>query len=119
MGLRVNTNIASLTAQRNLGAVTSRLQGNFSRLSSGLRIATASDDAAGLGHLRAHALADPLARQAGRNAQDGVSLVQTAEGALQRDQQQPDPHARARDPGRQRHADDRATARRSTPSSRS
>ena len=55
---------------------------------------------------------------AGRNAQDGVSLVQTAEGALQRDQQQPDPHARARHPGRQRHADDRATARRSTTSSR-
>src|SRR6187402_1754568 len=49
MGLRVNTNIAALTAQRNLGQVTGRLQGNYARLSSGLRIATAADDAAGLG----------------------------------------------------------------------
>ena len=83
MGLRVNTNVASLTAQRNLAAVTGRLQGNFARLSSGLRIATASDDAAGLGisermraQIRSYAVA-------GRNAQDGVSLTQTAEGSLQ------------------------------------
>ena len=83
MGLRVNTNVPSLTAQRNLAAVTGRLQGNFARLSSGLRIATAADDAAGLGvsermrsQIRSYAVA-------GRNAQDGVSLVQTAEGAMQ------------------------------------
>jgi len=83
MGLRVNTNVASLTAQRNLAAVTGRLQGNYARLSSGLRIATASDDAAGLGisermrsQIRSYAVA-------GRNAQDGVSLTQTAEGSLQ------------------------------------
>jgi len=82
MGLRVNTNIASLTAQRNLSSVTSRLQGNYSRLSSGLRIATAADDAAGLG------ISERMRSQirsygaAGRNAQDGISLVQTAEGAL-------------------------------------
>ena len=82
MGLRVNTNIASLTAQRNLGSVSGRLQGNFSRLSSGLRIATAADDAAGL------AISERLRSQTrslavnGRNAQDGISLVQTAEGAL-------------------------------------
>lgn len=82
MGLRVNTNIAAITAQGNLGSITSRLQGNFARLSSGLRIATAADDAAGLGisekmrsQIRSYA-------QAGRNAQDGISLVQTAEGAL-------------------------------------
>ena len=82
MGLRVNTNIASLTAQRNLGSVTTRLQSNYSRLSSGLRIANAADDAAGLGisekmrsQIRSYAVA-------GRNAQDGISLVQTAEGAL-------------------------------------
>ena len=49
MGLRINTNIASMGAQRNLFNVSSRLQGNFSRLSSGLRIASAADDAAGLG----------------------------------------------------------------------
>ena len=82
MGLRVNTNIASLTSQRNLSSVTSRLQGNFARLSSGLRIATAADDAAGLG------ISEKMRSQirgynaAGRNAQDGISLVQTAEGAL-------------------------------------
>ena len=82
MGLRVNTNIASLTAQRNLGSVSGRLSGNFSRLSSGLRIATAADDAAGL------AISEKLRSQIrsfgvnARNAQDGISLVQTAEGAL-------------------------------------
>jgi flagellin len=83
MGLRVNTNVASLTAQRNLGAVTSRLQGNFARLSSGLRIASAADDAAGLGiseRMRAQIRSLTVA---GRNAQDGVSMAQTAEGAMQ------------------------------------
>lgn len=82
MGLRVNTNIAAMTAQRNLGNVSSRLQGNFSRLSSGLRIASASDDAAGLGiseRMRADIRSYGVAA---RNAQDGISLVQTAEGAL-------------------------------------
>jgi flagellin len=83
MGLRVNTNVASLTAQRNLSAVTSRLQGNYARLSSGLRIANASDDAAGLAvseRMRAQIRSFAVA---GRNAQDGVSLTQTAEGSLQ------------------------------------
>jgi flagellin len=82
MGLRVNTNIASLTSQRNLSAVTSRLQGNFSRLSSGLRIATAADDAAGLGISERMRAQIRSFSQAGRNAQDGISLSQTAEGAL-------------------------------------
>jgi len=82
MGLRVNTNIASMTAQRNLFNVSSRLSGNYSRLSSGLRIASASDDAAGL------AISERMRSQirsfgvAARNAQDGISLSQTAEGAL-------------------------------------
>jgi len=83
MGLRVNTNIASLTAQRNLAAVTGRLQGNYARLSSGLRIATASDDAAGLGISERMRSQIRSYEVAGRNAQDGVSLTQTAEGALQ------------------------------------
>jgi len=48
MGLRINTNVASLTAQRHLQSVTDRLRQNYARLSSGLRIATAADDAAGL-----------------------------------------------------------------------
>jgi len=82
MGLRVNTNIASLTAQRNLNVATGRLQGNYARLASGLRIAVAADDAAGL------AISERMRSQirsynvAGRNAMDGVSLAQTAEGAL-------------------------------------
>lgn len=82
MGLRVNTNIASMTAQRNMTTVSARLTGNYSRLSSGLRIATASDDAAGL------SISERMRSQirgfgaAARNTQDGISLVQTAEGAL-------------------------------------
>jgi flagellin len=83
MGLRVNTNVAALTSQRNLASVSGRLSGNFSRLSSGLRIATASDDAAGLGiseRMRAQVRSLSVAS---RNAQDGVSMAQTAEGALQ------------------------------------
>jgi flagellin len=82
MGLRVNTNIISLAAQRNLAAVTNRLEGNFSRLSSGLRITSAADDPAGLGiseRMRAKLMS---IQQASRNGQDGVSLVQTAEGSL-------------------------------------
>jgi flagellin len=82
MGLRVNTNIISLAAQRHLSLVTGRLEGNYQRLASGLRIATASDDPAGLGiSERMRAQLKSLA-QAARNGQDGVSLVQTAEGAL-------------------------------------
>ena len=83
MSLIVNTNVASMAAQRNLAAVSARLAGNFSRLSSGLRIASASDDAAGLGiseRMRAQIRSFSVA---GRNAQDGLSLAQTAEGALQ------------------------------------
>jgi flagellin len=83
MGLRINTNIAALTAQRNLAAVSGRLSGNYARLSSGLRIATAADDAAGLGiseRMKAQIMSYSVA---GRNAQDGTSLAQTAEGALQ------------------------------------
>ena len=82
MGLRVNTNIISLSAQRNLQSVTSRLEGNYQRLASGMRIASAADDPAGLGiSERMRAKLKSLS-QASRNGQDGVSLVQTAEGAL-------------------------------------
>lgn len=82
MGLRVNTNISSLLAQRGLARANRALQGNFRRLSTGLRISTAADDAAGLAiseRLRAQIRS---LDQAGRNANDGISLVQTAEGAL-------------------------------------
>ena len=82
MGLRVNTNVASINAQRNLASVTDRLGASFRRLSTGLRISTASDDAAGL------AISERLRgqirslEQGKRNANDGISYVQTAEGAL-------------------------------------
>ena len=82
MGLRVNTNVTSINAQRNLSAVTGRLSDNFRRLSTGLRISTAADDAAGLAiseRLRSQVRS---IEQAKRNANDGISFVQTAEGAL-------------------------------------
>jgi flagellin len=82
MGLRVNTNVASINAQRNLASVNDALANNFRRLATGLRIATAADDAAGLAiseRLRAQIRS---LDQAKRNANDGISLVQTAEGAL-------------------------------------
>ena len=76
MGLRVNTNVFSLNAQRNLVNVSDRLAGNFARLSSGLRIASASDDAAGLG------ISERMRSQIRSLDQAGFSLVQTAEGSL-------------------------------------
>ncbi len=82
MGLRINTNIASMTAQRSLAQVTDRLAGRYRRLATGLRIATAADDAAGLAiseRLRAQVRSLDQAR---RNAADGISLVQTGEGSL-------------------------------------
>ncbi|MFK7740476.1 MAG: flagellin [Planctomycetota bacterium] len=82
MGLRVNTNVTSINAQRNLSTVSKRLGTNFRRLSTGLRISTAADDAAGLAiseRLRSQVRS---LEQAKRNANDGISLVQTAEGAL-------------------------------------
>jgi len=82
MGLRVNTNVTSINAQRNLASVTDRLSGNYRKLSTGLRISTAADDAAGLAiseRLRSQVRS---LEQSKRNANDGISLVQTAEGAL-------------------------------------
>ena len=82
MGLRVNTNVTSINAQRNLSTVTNRLSGNFRRLSTGLRISTAADDAAGLAISERLRSQIRSVDQAKRNANDGISLVQTAEGAL-------------------------------------
>lgn len=82
MGLRVNTNVASINAQRNTAQVTTRLARNYQRLSTGLRISTAADDAAGLAiseRLRSQVRS---LSQATRNANDGISLVQVGEGAL-------------------------------------
>ncbi len=82
MGLRVNTNTASINAQRNLAGVSTKLGGNFRRLSTGLRISTAADDAAGLAISERLRSQIRSVDQAKRNANDGISLVQTAEGAL-------------------------------------
>lgn len=82
MGLRVNTNIASLNAQRNVARVTERLGVSFQRLSTGLRIATAADDAAGLAISERLRSQIRSLSQASRNANDGISLVQVGEGAL-------------------------------------
>ncbi|WP_456384396.1 flagellin [Desulfolithobacter sp.] len=83
MALTINTNVASLNAQRNLSKTQLDLSRSMERLSSGLRINSAKDDAAGL------AISDRMTaqirglNQAARNANDGISLAQTAEGAMQ------------------------------------
>ena len=82
MGLRINTNIASINAQRNLFNTTMALQKNMERLSSGLRIVRAGDDAAGLAISEGLKSDIRALQQASRNAADGISMVQTAEGAL-------------------------------------
>ena len=82
MGLRVNTNISSIASQRQLSRVTERLNGNYQRLASGSRIASAADDPAGLGiseRMRSKLRSLTVAQ---RNGRDGISLIQTAEGAL-------------------------------------
>jgi flagellin len=82
MPVTIKTNIPSLQAQKNLQRSSAALNASFDRLSSGLRIVTAADDAAGL------AISESMSTQirsftiAERNAQDAVSMVQTAEGAL-------------------------------------
>src|SRR5437764_15225853 len=82
MSLRINTNVEAFNAHRNLQSTESKLAMSMERLSSGYRINRAADDAAGL------AISERLTAQIGgleqaqRNAQDAVSLTQTAEGAL-------------------------------------
>lgn len=82
MSLRINTNVEAFNAHRNLSATSAKMAKSMERLSSGLRINRAADDAAGL------AISEKLRGQIGgldqarRNAQDGISLVQTAEGQL-------------------------------------
>lgn len=82
MSISVLTNVASLNAQRNLSATQSALSASIGRLSSGMRINTASDDAAGLG-ISENLKSDLRSlAQAQRNANDGVSMSQVAEGAM-------------------------------------
>ena len=82
MGMQINTNMAANNAYRNLSNTQNDLSKSLEKLSSGLRINRAADDAAGL------AISEGLRSQIGgltvaaRNAQDGISVVQTAEGGL-------------------------------------
>lgn len=83
MALFVNTNVASINSQRNLTRSTDELSTSFQRLSSGLRVNSAKDDAAGLQiGTRLQTQVNGL-NQGVRNANDGISLAQTAEGALE------------------------------------
>ena len=82
MGLRINTNISALNTQRNLYNNTVQFNKSMEKLSSGLRINRAGDDAAGLAISESLKSDIRALNQASRNAADGVSLVQTAEGAL-------------------------------------
>jgi flagellin len=82
MAAFINTNIASLNAQRNLTTSQSSLQTSLQRLSSGLRINSAKDDAAGLAIASRFTTQIKGLDQAVRNANDGISLAQTGEGAL-------------------------------------
>ncbi|NNL68108.1 MAG: flagellin FliC [Myxococcales bacterium] len=82
MGLRINTNVASLNAQRNLARTSLALRKTFERLSSGLRINRAADDPAGLALSEGLRARIRSMEQAERNALDGISLVQVGEGAL-------------------------------------
>lgn len=83
MALTINTNVASLNAQRNLSGSQSSLGTAMQRLSSGLRVNSAKDDAAGLAISNRMTSQIRGLNQAVRNANDGISLAQTAEGALQ------------------------------------
>ena len=81
MALTVNTNIAALSGLRNLGQTNRSLNSSFEHISSGLRITKAADDAAGLAVAENLDSAVQSLRQARRNTNDGISIVQTAEGA--------------------------------------
>jgi flagellin len=83
MGLRINTNIASQMVQKNLREVSSQQDDSLQKLSSGKRITKSADDAAGLAIATNLEAQTKGLRQASRNANDGISLVQVAEGGLQ------------------------------------
>lgn len=82
MGLQINTNVAAMNAYRNLSSTQNAMSTSLERLSSGLRINKAADDAAGLAISEKLRAQSNGLNQATANAQDGISLIQTAEGAL-------------------------------------
>jgi flagellin len=82
MGFRINTNVASISAQRNVGQTSKAQESSLAKLSSGTRITKAADDAAGMAISEKFKAEIRSARQADRNANDGISMVQVAEGGL-------------------------------------
>ena len=102
MALVINTNVMSLNAQRNLSTSGSQLATSLQRLSSGLRINSAKDDAAGLAISERMTTQIRGLNQAARNANDGISLAQTDEGALAGSDEQPAAYPRAGRAVRQR-----------------
>jgi flagellin len=82
MGMQINTNVSALNAYRNLNSTQNQLSKSLEKLSSGLRINRAADDAAGLSISEGLRSQVSGIAQAGRNAQDGISVIQTAEGSL-------------------------------------
>ncbi len=82
MSITINTNVSSLNNQRNLNKTTSKLTSSFEKLSSGLRITRASDDAAGLAIADSLRAESRIASVAIRNANDGISAISIADGAL-------------------------------------
>lgn len=82
MGMRVTTNVASINAQRTMTSSQREIQKSFAQLSSGSRITKAADDAAGLGISEQLKSQIRSLSQASRNANDGISMVQVAEGGL-------------------------------------
>ncbi len=82
MGFRINTNVSSIAAQRSLATTTRESQETLNKLSSGTRITKAADDAAGLAISEKMKSQIRSSQQANRNANDGISMVQTAEGGL-------------------------------------
>jgi len=82
MGFRINTNVASINAQRTLTTNARETESNLAKLSSGSRITKAADDAAGLAISEKMKSNMRSLKQADRNANDGISLIQTAEGGL-------------------------------------
>jgi len=82
MGFRINTNVSSIAAQRSLNVNNRESEGTLAKLSSGTRITKAADDAAGLAISEKMKAGIRSMKQADRNANDGISMVQTAEGGL-------------------------------------
>src|SRR5258708_27372370 len=82
MSMRINTNLDALNAQRNLATTGLAYSKSVAKLSSGMRINSAADDAAGLTISEKLRAQTPGLGQATRNAQDGISMIQTGQGAL-------------------------------------